>query len=157
MVDRTYNEYFALRLFKLVNIRFVETAQKDTLGYPMLDCYIQLTRIAPILQCQSKEPIRLKFGAGNLGYQHRTSGQEIFDLQFQAATSGRVMVGDSATTFNSVETGVDAKITILFLNLSFEYSTPQTFFNISTTTKTTDYTDNCPLSLWLSMEIIRIC
>ena len=28
LVDRTYNEYFALRLFKLVNIRFVETAQR---------------------------------------------------------------------------------------------------------------------------------
>ena len=143
LVDRTYNEYFALRLFKLVNIRFVETVQKDSLGYPMLDCYIQLTPGLPQSYSASIEGTNSlgNLGvAGNLGYQHKNlfRGGEIFDLQFQAATQRQSYgVGDSATTFHSVETGVDAKITIpkfiapFLKSKFFEYSTPQTFFNIS--------------------------
>lgn len=143
LVDRTYNELFALRLFKLVNIRFAETLQKDSLGYPMLDCYIQLTPTLNQSYSASIEGTNSlgNFGiAGNLGYQHKNlfRGGEIFDLQFLAATQKQSYgVGDSATTFNSVETGVDAKMTIPkyiapFLKSNFfKYSTPQTFFNIS--------------------------
>lgn len=143
LVDRTYNEYFALRLFKLVNIRFVETAQKDSLGHPTLDCIIQLTPGMSQSYSASIEGTNSlgNFGvAGNLGYQHKNlfRGGEIFDLQFLAATQKqRYGVGDSATTFNSIETGVDARITIpkfIAPRLNdnfFKYSTPQTFFNIS--------------------------
>ena len=143
LVDRTYNELFALRLFKLVNIRFVETGKKDSLGYPMLDGLIQLTPGMSQSYSASIEGTNSlgNFGlAGNLGYQHKNlfRGGEIFDLQFNAATQKQSYgVGDSATTFNSVETGVNAKITIPkyiapFLKTNFfRYSTPQTFFNIS--------------------------
>ncbi len=143
LVDRTYNEYFALRLFKLVNIRFVETGQNDAQGNPMLDCYIQLTPGMSQSYSASIEGTNSlgNFGiAGNLGYQHKNlfRGGEIFDLQFLAATQKQSYgVGDSATTFNSVETGVDAKITVpkfiapFFKSNFFQYSTPQTFFNIS--------------------------
>lgn len=143
LVDRTYNELFTLRLFKLVNIRFVETGKKDSLGYPMLDGLIQLTPGMSQSYSASIEGTNSlgNFGlAGNLGYQHKNlfRGGEIFDLQFNAATQKQSYgVGDSATTFNSVETGVNAKITIPkyiapFLKTNFfKYSTPQTFFNIS--------------------------
>ncbi len=143
LVDRTYNEFFALRLFKLVNIRFVETFQKDSMGYPMLDCFIQLTPGLSQSYSASVEGTNSlgNFGvAGNLGYQHKNlfQGGEIFDLQFIAATQKQSYgVGDSATTFHSIETGVDARITIPkfiapFLKADFfQYSTPQTFFNIS--------------------------
>ncbi len=143
LVDRTYNEFFALRLFKLVNIRLVETAQKDSLGHPMLDCYFHLTPSMSQSYSASIEGTNSlgNFGvAGNLGYQHKNlfRGGEVFDLMFLAATEKQSYgVGDSATTFNSVETGIDAKITVPkyiapFLKVNFfEYSTPQTFFNIS--------------------------
>lgn len=143
LVDRTYNELFALRLFKVVNIRFAETAQKDSLGYPTLDCFFQLTPAMSQSYSASIEGTN-SLGdlgvSGTLGYQHKNlfRGGEIFDLQFLAATQRQSYgVGDSATTFHSVETGIDAKITLPkylapFLKSNFfRYSTPQTFFNIS--------------------------
>ena len=171
LVDRTYNEFFALRLFKLVNIRFVETGQKDSLGYPMLDCYIQLTPGMPQSYSASIEGTNSlgNLGvAGNLGYQHKNlfRGGEIFDLQFQAATQRQSYgVGDSATTFNSMETGVDAKITIpkfiapFLKSKFFEYSTPQTLFNISYNyQKRPDYTRTIARSAfgyqWKSSEYV---
>ncbi|HWS00711.1 MAG TPA: BamA/TamA family outer membrane protein [Prolixibacteraceae bacterium] len=143
LVDRTYNEFFALRLFKLVNIRIVETGEKDTLGYPMLDCFFHLTPSMSQSYSASIEGTNSlgNFGlAGNLGYQHKNlfRGGEVFDLLFLAATQKQSYgEADSATTFNSVETGIDARITVPkyiapFLKVNFfEYSTPQTFFNIS--------------------------
>ena len=171
LVDRTYNEYFALRLFKLVNIRFMETAQKDSLGYPMLDCFIQLTPSMSQSYSASIEGTNSlgNFGiAGNLGYQHKNlfRGGEIFDLQFLAATQKQSYgVGDSATTFNSIETGVDAKITVpkfiapFFKANFFQYSTPQTFFNISYNyQKRPDYTRTIARSAfgyqWKSSDFI---
>lgn len=143
LVDRTYNELFALRLFKVVNIRFAETGQKDSLGYPMLDCIFQLTPGMSQSYSASIEGTNSlgDFGvSGTLGYQHKNlfRGGEIFDLQFLAATQKQSYgVGDSANTFHSVETGIDARITLPkylapFLKSNFfRYSTPQTFFNIS--------------------------
>jgi outer membrane protein assembly factor BamA len=153
MVDRTYNEYFAMRLFKLINIRFVETAQKDSLGNPMLDCYIQLTPSMSQSYSASVEGTNSlgNFGiAGNLGYQHKNlfRGGEIFDLQFLAGTQKQSYgTKDSASVFHSSESGADAKITVPkfiapFLKADFfKYSTPQTFFNVSYNyQKTPDYT-----------------
>jgi hypothetical protein len=109
----------------------------------MLDCYFHLTPSMSQSYSASIEGTNSlgNFGlAGNLGYQHKNlfRGGEIFDLLFLAATEKQSYgEGDSATTFNSVETGVDAKITVPkyiapFLKVNFfEYSTPQTFFNIS--------------------------
>jgi len=153
MVDRTYNEFFAMRLFKLINIRLVETAQKDSLGNPMLDCYFQLTPSLTQSYSASIEATNSlgNFGvAGNLGYQHKNlfRGGEIFDLQFLAGAQKQSYgAKDSATVFHSSETGADAKITVPkfiapFLKANFfRYSTPQTFFNLSYNyQKTPDYT-----------------
>ena len=153
MVDRTYNEYFSSRLFKLINIRFVETEQKDSLGNPTLDCYIQLTPGMNQSYSASIEGTNSlgNFGvAGNLGYQHKNlfRGGEIFDLQFLVGTQKQSYgPKDSITTFNSRENGIDAKITIpkfiapIFKVDFFKYSTPQTFFNVSYNyQQTPDYT-----------------
>ncbi len=153
MVDRTYNEFFATRLFKLINIRFAETGQKDASGNPMLDCYIQLTPSLSQSYTASIEGTNSlgNFGvAGNLGYQHKNlfRGGEIFDLQFLAGRQKQSYgTKDSSNVFYSSETGVDAKITVpkfiapFFKANFFEYSTPQTFFNISYNYQSTpDYT-----------------
>lgn len=153
MVDRTYNEFFSTRLFKLINIRFVETAQTDSLGNPMLDCFIQLTPSMNQAYSASIEGTNSlgNFGiAGNLGYQHKNlfRGGEIFDLNFLAGTQKHSYgTTDSTKTFNSSETGVEAKITVpkfmapdLKIDF-FRYSTPQTFFNASYNFQNTpDYT-----------------
>ncbi len=152
MVDRTYNEFFTSRLFKLINIRFVETGQRDSSGNPMLDCYIQLTPGMNQSYSASIEGTNSlgNFGvAGNLGYQHKNlfRGGEIFDLQFLAGTQKQSYGSkDSITTFNSRESGIDAKITVpkfiapFFRVNFFKYSTPQTFFNVSYNyQKTPDY------------------
>jgi outer membrane protein assembly factor BamA len=153
LVDRTYNEYFASRLFKLINIRFAETGQKDPAGNPMLDCYIQLTPGMNQSYSVSVEGTNSlgNFGvAGNLGYQHKNlfKGGEIFDVQFLAGTQKQTYGNsDSTTTFNSRETGIDAKITVpkfiapIIKANFFQYSTPQTFFNASFNyQKTPDFT-----------------
>ncbi|MCE1198683.1 MAG: BamA/TamA family outer membrane protein [Marinilabiliales bacterium] len=143
LVDRTYNDLFALRLFKVVNIRFAETREKDAAGNPLLDCYIQVTPGLNQSYSASVEGTNSlgNLGvAGNLGYQHKNlfRGGEVLDLQFLAATQKQSFgAGDSASTFHTVETGVDARITIpkylvpLIRRNFFEYSAPQTFFNTS--------------------------
>jgi len=153
LVDRTYNEFFASRLFKLINIRFAESGEKDAFGNPTLDCFIQLTPSLSQSYSASIEGTNSlgNFGvAGNLGYQHKNlfRGGEILDVQLLAGTQkqsyGPV---DSIKTFNSSESGIDAKITVpkfiapaLKANF-FRYSTPQTFFNVSYNyQKTPDYT-----------------
>lgn len=153
LVDRTYNEFFATRLFKLINIRFVETFQMDSLGNPMLDCVIQLTPSLSQSYSASIEGTNSlgNFGvAGNLAYQHKNlfRGGEIFDLQFLAGRQKQTYgAPDSTNVFYSSETGVDAKITVpkfiapFFKANFFKYSTPQTFFNASYNyQKTPDYT-----------------
>ncbi len=153
LVDRTYNEFFASRLFKLINIHFTETGEKDILGNPMLDAFIQLTPGLSQSYSASIEGTNSlgNYGvAGNLGYQHKNlfSGGEIFDLQFLAGAQKQSYgKKDSVTTFNSRETGVDAKLTVPkfiapFLKANFfRFSTPQTFFNVSyNNQKTPDYT-----------------
>lgn len=153
MVDRTYNELFASRLFKLINIRFAETGETDSTGNPTLDCYIQLTPSMSQSYSASIEGTNSlgNFGvAGNLGYQHKNlfRGGEIIDIQFLAGTQKHSYGNsDSTTTFNSSEAGVDAKITIpkfmvpLLKKDFFKYSTPQTFFNVSYNYQNTpDYT-----------------
>ena len=153
LVDRTYNEFFASRLFKLINIHFTETGEKDAFGNPTLDCYIQLTPSLSQSYSASLEGTNSlgNFGvAGNLGYQHKNlfRGGEILDVQFLAGTQKQSYGAvDSIKTFNSSESGIDAKITVpkFFAPVMkanfFKYSTPQTFFNVSyNNQKTPDYT-----------------
>jgi hypothetical protein len=143
LVERTYNDLFSLRLFKLINIRFVETNTTDTLGNPTLDCIIQLTpsvRQAYSISFEGTNSLG-NFGvAGNLGYQHKNifKGGELLDVVLLGATEKQFYgQGDSATTFNSMESGIESKITLpkflapIKTKSFFRFSTPQTLMNLS--------------------------
>jgi len=143
LVERTYNELFSLRLFKLINIRIVETNKTDSLGNPTLDCIIQLTptvRQSYSVSLEGTNSLGNLGIAGNLGYQHKNifRGGELLDVVLLGATEKQKYgTGDSATTFNSFESGINTKITIpkflapLKTKKLFRYSTPQTLMNLS--------------------------
>jgi len=143
LVERTYNELFSLRLFKLINIRFAETNTADSLGNPTLDCMIQLSPTVRQSYSVSVEGTNSlgNFGvAGNLGYQHKNifRGGELLDVVLLGATEKQNYgSGDSTTTFNSFESGIETKITLpkflapLRTRNLFRYSTPQTLMNLS--------------------------
>jgi outer membrane protein assembly factor BamA len=143
LVERTYNDLFALRLFKIINIRFIETNELDSLGNPTLDCIIHLTpskRQAYTVSLEGTNSLG-NFGiAGNLGYQHKNlfKGGELLDVTLVGGIEKQSYgKGDSATTFISHETGIDTKLTLPkylapFKTKSlFQYSTPQTLIDLS--------------------------
>lgn len=143
LVDRTYNELFALRLFKIINIRFAETNETDSLGNPTLDCIIHLTpskRQAFTVTFEGTNSLG-NFGvAGNLGYQHKNlfKNGELLDITLLGATERQSYGhGDSVTRFQSFESGIDTKLTLpKFLapiksKSLFKYSTPQTLIDAS--------------------------
>ena len=143
LVERTYNDLFSLRLFKLINIRFVETQHNDSLGNPTLDCIIQLTpsvRQAYSVSVEGTNSLGKIGVAGNLGYQHKNifRGGELLDVVLLGAMEKQFYgKGDSATTFKSFESGIEAKITFpkflapLRSKSLFAFSTPQTLTNLS--------------------------
>lgn len=143
LVARTYNELFSLRLFKLINIRFVETNKTDSLGNPTLDCIIQLSpsiRQSYSVSFEGTNSLGNLGVAGNLGYQHKNifRGGELLDVVLLGATEKQKYgKGDSAATFNSFESGIETKITLpkflapLKTKNFFRYSTPQTLMNLS--------------------------
>jgi outer membrane protein assembly factor BamA len=143
LVERTYNELFALRLFKIINIRFVETNVPDSLGNPTLDCVIHLTpslRQAYNLTLEGTNSLG-NFGIeGNIGYQHKNlfRGGELLDVTLLGATERQSYKrAESDTVFHSFETGIDTKLTIpkylapIKTKSLFRYSTPQTLINLS--------------------------
>ena len=143
LVERTYNELFALRLFKIISIRFVETNVKDSLGHPTLDCIIHLTpskRQAFTVTLEGTNSLG-NFGvAGNIGYQHKNifKSGELLDVTFLGATERQSYGhGDSITRFHSFEAGIDTKLTIpkylapIKTKSLFRYSTPQTLIDLS--------------------------
>ena len=143
LVERTYNDLFSLRLFKLINIRFLETNKKDPDGNPTLDCMIQLT--PSVLQSYSVSAEGTNslgnFGvAGNLGYQHKNvfRGGELLDVVLTGATEKQKYgAGDSITTFHSFQTGIETKVTLpkflapLKPAAFFRFATPQTLMSLS--------------------------
>ncbi len=143
LVERTYNDLFSLRLFKLINIRFLETNKKDPEGNPTLDCIIQLT--PSVLQSYSVSAEGTNslgnFGvAGNLGYQHKNvfRGGELLDVVLTGATEKQKYgAGDSITTFHSFQTGIETKVTLpkflapLKPAAFFRFATPQTLMSLS--------------------------
>jgi outer membrane protein assembly factor BamA len=143
LVERTYNELFSLRLFKLINIRFIETNKLDSLGNPTLDCIIQLTptvRQSYSVSLEGTNSLGNLGIAGNLGYQHKNlfRGGELLDVVLLGATEKQNYgTGDSTSTFNSFEWGISNKITLpkflapLKTKKLFRYSTPQTLMNLS--------------------------
>ena len=143
LVERTYNELFALRLFKIINIRFMETNVPDSLGNPTLDCIIHLTpslRQAYSITLEGTNSLG-NFGiAGNLGYQHKNlfKGGELLDVTLIGAIEKQSYgKGDSANTFHSFESGIDTKLTLpkylapIKSKSLFRYSTPQTLIDLS--------------------------
>jgi len=143
LVERTYNDLFSLRLFKLINIRFIETNKPDSLGNPTLDCVIQLTpsvRQSYSVSLEGTNSLGNLGVAGNLGYQHKNifGGGELLDVVLLGATEKQNYgKGDSATTFHTFESGVETRITLpkflapLKTKQLFRFSTPQTLMNLS--------------------------
>ncbi len=87
-VDLTYSHLFALRQYRLVNIRFAEQESNnpDTSAIPLLDARIQLTPFSRQSYTIEMEGTNSSgdFGfGGNLMYQHRNffGGAEIFDFK----------------------------------------------------------------------------
>ena len=143
LVERTYNDLFSLRLFKLINIRFVETNKPDADGNPTLDCIIQLSpsvRQSYSVSAEGTNSLGNLGVAGNLGYQHKNifGGGELLDITLMGATEKQKYgVGDSATSFHSYQSGIETKITLpKFLaplkpvNF-FRFATPQTLMSLS--------------------------
>ena len=143
LVERTYNDLFSLRLFKLINIRFVETNKPDLDGNPTLDCIIQLS--PSVLQsytvsAEGTNSLGNLGIAGNLGYQHKNvfRGGELLDVVLMGATEKQKYgAGDSVTTFHSYQSGIETKITLpkflapLKPASFFRFATPQTLMSLS--------------------------
>jgi outer membrane protein assembly factor BamA len=115
-VDRTYRNFFGLRLYRLINIRFREHASNDTLTTPLLDCFIQLTPFK--LQSTTLEIEGTNssgdFGfGGNLIYQHRNffRGAEIFDLKLKGGLE-TLRENESSDFRNTYEYGVESNLRI---------------------------------------------
>ncbi len=91
-VDRTYNHLFGLRLYRLINIRFSESLEKDSdsLDLPLIDAWFQLTpfnlQSYTIEMEGTNSSGDLGFG-GNLMYRHRNffGGAEILDLKVKGS------------------------------------------------------------------------
>ena len=116
-VDRTYRNFFGLRLYRLINIRFRETENfSDTLNTPLLDCFIQLT--PSDLQSYTLElegtnsSGDIGFG-GNLLYQNRNllGGAEIFDIKLKGGFE--TLREDTRSGFeNTYEYGIEGNLRI---------------------------------------------
>jgi outer membrane protein assembly factor BamA len=116
-VDRTYRNFFGLRLYRLINIRFRESVSTtDTLNTPLLDCVIQLTPAS--LQSYTLEVEGtnssgdIGFG-GNLLYQNRNllGGAEIFDIKLKGGFE--TLREDERSAFqNTYEYGIEGNLRI---------------------------------------------
>ena len=141
-VDRTYRNFFGLRLYRLINIRFREVDNPtDTLNTPLLDCVIQLTPAN--LQSYTLEVEGTNssgdFGfGGNLLYQNRNllGGAEIFDIKLKGGFE--TLREDERSAFqNTYEYGIEGNLRIPKLMLpirsvSFiQKYNPQTNFTLA--------------------------
>lgn len=137
--DKTYNNLYALRQFKFVNIQYGE---KQTLG-DSLNGVLE-GRIFLPLQVKQNYSLDLEgtnsssnLGiAGNVNYQHRNllGGAEIFDISFKGAKERQVAKG---VIYNTSELGGQVKLTVpgILLPVNEEkfnlYSTPFTTFSMA--------------------------
>lgn len=117
-VDLTYRHLFALRQYRLVNIRFTESPGNsiDTLSTPELDAWLQLTPFSIQSYTIEMEGTNSSgdFGfGGNLNYQHRNffGGAEIFDLKVKGSVEAlnEYYTGSFRNTY---EYGVEAGLQI---------------------------------------------
>jgi outer membrane protein assembly factor BamA len=139
-VEETYNRLSALKLFKFINIGFVEnkddTTDRDSIK--TIDCKIQLSLLKyQSFQVEGEVTNRIGIGvAGNFNYQHRNifRGGEVFNFK----VNGNTETVKSTKTFqfkNTMEFGLESgfalpKLLVPFVSSYFgqEY-TPRTTFS----------------------------
>lgn len=116
-VDRTYRNFFGLRLYRIINIRFRELDSNiDSLAVPLLDCIIQLTPFS--LQSYTIEVEGTNssgdFGVGgNFLFQNRNffGGAEIFDLKLKGGFE--TLKDNERSAFkNTFEYGLESNLRI---------------------------------------------
>ncbi len=115
---KTYNNFYALRQFKYVNIQFNELlARSDSLhgvlgGKIILPMQVKQSYSVDIEGTNTSGNLGV---AGGLNYQHRNllRGAEIFNINFTGATERRVtLVNNVETEFMMQELGGEATISI---------------------------------------------
>lgn len=142
-LDRTYSQLTQLKLYRAMNIQFVDTKTLSEDGYPLLDCVMQLTPNTEQSYSFNLEGMNTSGNLGvgsNLSYQHKNlfTGGERVDVKFSGAIERqRYGTEDDIKLFNALEGGVDGKFTIpkfwfpFNIDHWFNYSTPQTQFVMS--------------------------
>jgi len=141
-VKETYRHLSSLGTFKIVNIKFFKTEDKD--GY--LDCVIQLT---PYSSQSYTTELEGTNSAGNLGvagsfkYQHKSLfyGAEHFSLKLKGGIEAQTAVsGDNNNViipFNSKEVGIETSLRIPVFLLPFKvnnfvrHNAPKTVFSFA--------------------------
>lgn len=139
--DKTYNNLYALRQFKYVNIQFFEDESSGDSLNALLKGKIYLP-----LQVKQNASIDIEgtntsgnLGvAGNINYQHRNllGGAEIFDITLKGANERQVISNESAL-FNTLELGGQTKLTIpgfmlpVIVDQFNLFSTPLTIFSMA--------------------------
>ncbi|MBI5217847.1 MAG: BamA/TamA family outer membrane protein [Bacteroidia bacterium] len=120
-VDKSYKFLSGLKIYKLINIQFVETADTTSAGEEYMDCVIQLTPFTvqsytfEVVGTNSSSDIGM---GGNFIYQHKNlfRGAEILDLKVNAELQMLKNVVQESTAknkiFNTTEIGGEAKLYI---------------------------------------------
>jgi outer membrane protein assembly factor BamA len=139
-IDQTYRSLSSLRIFKFVNINFIDSPEPMNDSVKWIDCKIQLSTIEyQSYQTDAELTSISGIGIGGIfNYQHRNTfkGAEIFNLKFKGATEARK--SDKDLTFKStVELGTEASLLFPKFMLPFrseqftrEYN-PQTSLSMS--------------------------
>jgi outer membrane protein assembly factor BamA len=118
LVDKTYNNLYALRQFKYINIQFQEdTVSKDlALGHLKGKIFLPLQSLQNYSVDVEGTNTSGNLGvAGNLNYQHRNllGGAEIFDISFKGASERQdALINNERTIFNTLEYGGSAKLSV---------------------------------------------
>lgn len=116
--DRTYNNLYAHRQFKYVNIQYDEIANpEDTLfGYLKGRVFLPLQTLQNYSFDIEGTNTSGNFGiAGNINYQHRNlfGGAEIFDFTLKGATERQeAFINEEYGEFNTVEYGGSGRLSI---------------------------------------------
>jgi outer membrane protein assembly factor BamA len=116
LVGRTHQLLSSLRLFRYINIRFIETGRTNSNNEPLLDCIISLS---PGKSQSVSVDIEGTNSSGNIGaagifnYQHKNlfKGGEFFSLNTRLARQDQ-FVSSSTEEFNTIEFGAEASIVI---------------------------------------------
>lgn len=113
-VDETYNHISSLKLYKMVDIKFLELPPLDTSRFNWLDCNIRVS--TALLQSWSPNVELLyntgNFGGGvNLAYQHKNlfGNAEVFDLKVKGEI-GSLKEKTSSLIYRTEEFGTEMNL-----------------------------------------------